>query len=276
MASTIAGFLGKIDKLLSDLSAIKPQPTAQIGALSTLRSQAQALEHVLAAVATANAVPGARPQQDPSNSPEATALVAGIVAYGSKYDATDLDIMADPRTPLRNMPGYAWLAAHNLAVDLETRILTQLPTFTKARVTNILTQVARFSSHPAFVAKVDKAITSNKFWSPNDGFFFEIEDLHSVADIRFFDVAVGGKVIDMLTGAGELIDQKYEAALDPTDATKLKANIRGQLAAMQGAMGTTINGIVIKNFKFHVKSAIDPAVQAVLNTMGVAAHFVQR
>jgi hypothetical protein len=64
--------------------------------------------------------------------------------------------------------------------------------------------------------------------------------------------------------------------LDPTDPTKLKPNIRSQLAAMQGAVGTTINGIVVKNYKFHIRGSIDPAVQTVLTNNGLTAHFIAR
>lgn len=277
MASTIAGFLGKVDKLLGELHAIKPQPTTQIGALTHLRSQAEALEHVLAAVVTANAAPGVKKQQDPSNSPEAQALVAGIVAYGNSYDATDLDILADPRTSLRKHPGYSWLATKGLATDFETRILTQLPTFTKARVANILAQIVRYQGIPEFEAKVVKAISENKFWSPNDGFFFEIEDLTSIANIRYIDVKIAGKEIDVLTGDGILIDQKYEVTMDPKDPTKLKAGILGQLAAMKGAVGTVINGIKVKDFRFHVRGGIaDPQAQAYVAANGLTAHFVAR
>jgi hypothetical protein len=278
MASTIGVFLGKVDKLISDLGALNPPPTAQITALTHLRTQASALERVLAGVQAANAsLPaGGKPQQDPSNSPEAQALVAAIVAYGNAYDATDLDILADPRTPLRKHAGYAWLAAKGLAVDFETRILTQLASFTKARIERILTQIARFQGQPAFEAKVVKAVSSNAFWSPNDGFFFEIEDLASIANIRFFDVPVGGKTIDILTGDGILIDQKYEVAMDPSNPAQLKGGIKGQLQAMQHAVGTVVQGITVKDYRFHIHGSIDAQVKAYLATNGLTAHFVAR
>jgi hypothetical protein len=277
MASTIAGFLGKVDALIANLRTLNPQPTEQITALTRLSTQAHALERVLAAGATANAIPGATQQQDPSNSPEAQALIAGIVGYGDKYDATDLEILADPRTSLRRHPGYAWLSTNGLAVDFETRILTQLPTFTKTRIERILSQIARFHGQAAFDAKVVKAVSSNRFWSPNDGFFFEIEDLASIANIRFLDVAVGGKVIDILTGDGVLIDQKYEVTMDPRDPTKLKANIRGQLDAMRNAVGSTVDGILVRDFRFHVRGGIsDPQVNAYLAANHLTAHFVAR
>jgi hypothetical protein len=277
MASTIAAFVGKVEGLLNALRAVNPPPAAQITALGTLLAKAQALETVLAQVQTANAAPGAKPQQDPSHSSQAQALVAAIVSYGQSYNATDLDVLGDPRTPLRKHPGYAYLSAKGLAVDFETRILTQLPTFTKQRIERILSQIVKFQGQPAFEAKVTKAITTNRFYSPNDGAFFEIEDLATIADIRFFDVAVGGKEIDVLTGDGTLIDQKFEVAMDPADPTKLKKNILGQLTAMQGAVGSIVQGIPVKTFRFHVKGGItDAKVTAYLAANGLTAHFVAR
>jgi hypothetical protein len=276
MASTIAVFVGKVEGLLTSLRAVKPPPTPQITALAGLLAKAQALEHVLAQVETANTT-AVKKQQDPSHSPEAQALVAAIVAYGNSYNATDLDILGDPRTPLRKSPGYAWLSSKGLAVDFETRILTKLPIFTKARVERILSQIARFQGQPAFEAKVVKAVTTNRFWSENDGAFFELEDLVSIANIRLFDVKLGAKTIDVFTGDGVLIDQKTEVAMEPTDPTKLKANILGQLEAMKNAVGTVVDGIPVKDYRFHVKGGIsDPKVQAYLASHGLTAHFIAR
>jgi hypothetical protein len=122
---------------------------------------------------------------------------------------------------------------------------------------------------------VSKAITSNRFWSPNDGFFFEITDLKSIADIKFFDVQVGTREIDVLTGQGFLIDQKYEVKVDKTDPSnpQLDKRLLKQVQEMRAAIGSTINGIKITNFEIHTAQPLSQDAITLLQTLNLDQHF---
>jgi hypothetical protein len=111
--------------------------------------------------------------------------------------------------------------------------------------------------------------------SPNDGFFFEITDLKSIADIRFFDVQVGNREIDVLTGNGVLIDQKFKVELDYTDPSNpiLNQRMMRQVRAMQAAVGSTIEGITITDFRLHVAQPLAPDVVSLLQSNGIDGHF---
>jgi len=272
MASSIADLLPKIDGLSAALHAAGPVPPAQLAALAAIRSSAAALDTLLSA-----RPPGPGPDS-PSNSPQALALVAALEAYGTQYNATDIDILFDANTPVRQTPGYQWLSSQGLAVDFETRILAQPANFPKPRILAILSKIATFQADPRFVAKVQKAISSNRFWSPNMGAFFELADIATLDNIKAFDVAVGGKVIDVLQGDGTLIDQKTQINLDLSNPARpvLSSSVTNQLAAMRAAIGTVIEGITITSCRFHVEGGVNADVQAVLVRDGLEAFFVAR
>lgn len=272
MASAIGDLLPKIDALTAALQAAGPVPPTQLTALGAIRSSAAALDAMLDSRA-----PGPGPDS-PSNSPAASALVAALEAYGAQYSAADIDILFDANTPIRQSPGYQCLSRLGLAVDFETRILAQPANFPKPRIIAILSKIATFEADPRFVAKVQKAIQSNRFWSPNMGAFFELADLATLDNLRFFDVAVGGKVIDVLQGDGTLIDQKTQINLDLRDPARpvLSSSVTNQLTAMRGAIGTVIEGITITSCRFHVEGGVSADVQAVLVRDGLVPFFMAR
>ena len=138
--------------------------------------------------------------------------------------------------------------------------------------------IVRFQGDAKFEAKVKKAVKNNKFWSPNDGFFWEIEDLKSISDIKFFDVVVGSRVIDVLTGSGVLIDQKYTLELDRTDPNNpvIKPGMWGQIQAMQNAVGSKVEGITVIDWEYHPKEAIAPDVRAFLISIGIDMRHFKR
>jgi hypothetical protein len=259
----------KVAKAISDLKKVTPQPpdaAQHIADLKVLWSKGMAVERLVKRNAAAMT-------QTPANAPEIMDLVAALSAYGAQYKASDVDVFSSGGDDLRALPGYAWMQSKGLAEAFEARIVSNVSSFPKSKIKTILDVIPRFAGTAAFEAKVNRAVTTNRFWSPNDGFFWEIEDLHSIADIRFLDVKIGNREIDVLTGAGMLIDQKYAVELDPNDPTKIKAGMAGQVAAMSGAVGTVINGIAVTGWEMHPKLPIEARVRAVLASLGIDAHF---
>jgi len=161
---------------------------------------------------------------------------------------------------LRSHGGYSWLTSQGLSQDFEARIVSKPDKFPRQKIKVILDQIVRFKSTPAFEAKVKRAVSENRFWSPNDGFFFEITDLQSIADIKFFEVKVGDRTIDVLTGSGVLIDQKFSVDVDYSDPSnpQLSKRMLKQVVAMQVAVGSTIQGITITSFELHIAQPLTP------------------
>jgi hypothetical protein len=272
MASKRDRLSKKIGTAVAGLIKKDPQPTNQINDLKDLGAKVKAFEKVAEQHAKMAPV-----QQVSPSAPEITSMISAISAYGGKYNATDIDVLADEASDLRSHSGYAWLVSQGLAQEFEARIVTQQNKFPRDKVKVILDQIARFQGQPAFEAKVKKAVSSNRFWSPNDGFFFEITDLKSIADIRFFDVQVGGRTIDVLTGNGVLIDQKFEVKVDYSDPSnpKLDKRMLKQVQAMQDAVNSsfTFNGIKVIDFKLHVAQPLAPDAINLLQNEGIYSHF---
>jgi hypothetical protein len=235
-----------------------------------LGGKVKAFERVV--VAHANMTP---PQQVSPSAPQIGSMISAIVAYGQQYNATDIDVFADGTNDLRSHSGYAWLVSQGLSQEFEARIVSQPSQFPRGKVKIILDQIDKYQSHPAFVAKVRKAVSSNRFWSPNDGFFFEITDLKSIADIQLFDVSVGGRTIDVLTGNGVLIDQKFNVKVDYTNPShpQLDSRMLRQVQAMQAAVGSSVQGIPITDFKLHVAEPLTPDAISLLQSQGIDSHF---
>ena len=173
---------------------------------------------------------------------------------------------------LRTHVGYTWLSAHGLSDEFEARIISHLADFSPQRILAILSQIARFAGDPRFDAKVRRAVATNRFYSPNTGFFFEIAGLHDLDDIREHDVDVDGRQIDALSGTGLLADFKSEVGLDP-DGVQLEPRLDAQIHAMQNAVGTTINGINITAWRIIYSTPLNNQVQAILANRGIIGHL---
>jgi hypothetical protein len=265
-------------ELLSRIQAamrVPGLPPAQLAALADLQTRARNFRALIVGCAL-------RRQQVPLGMPQVTELIAGLDAYAAVYRADDLDPLSAASGALRSHAGYMWLAAHGLAEQFDARILAHTEHFGIRKVTQILDSIARLGGHPAFLAKVQNAVNTNRFWEPNHGFLFEIGDLDNIADIRLVEIPVGGRVIDSLTGAGELIDQKYMVSLErpaPPPALPgppaLDPRLVQQCTAMQNALGTTISGITITNWYIHYAQPLRAEVLALINAAGWGAHFRQ-
>jgi hypothetical protein len=260
----------KIESTRTKLQAIKPPPATQIADLNALAAHVRRFKSWV----NKYIVPKVTA---PTSAPEITAMVAAIVSYGAKYDARDIDPLSDAGADLRKLPGYAWLQAQGLAETFEARIVAHLESFQVRKIRLILEQIVRFSSNPRFEKKVRRAVNDNSFWSPNHGFFFEIGDLQSLTAVHEFDVKPipGGKPeIDVLTGTGMLIDQKYAIELDPKSATpRLKPNMQAQINAMIAAVGTDVEGIRVVDWKMNHVQPLRPEVKALFTAQGILSHF---
>ena len=222
--------------------------------------------------------------QCPPGAPEISDLLTAIKAYGSIYKATDFDPMAGQAASLRLHGGYTWLAGLGLADQFEARILAQLGDFPPGKIKKILDVMDKYKAHPALEQKVRKAVETNRFWSPNHGSFFEIGDMRSINDVRFMEVNVGGRVIDMLTGAGLLVDQKYLVAEKLVSATpggpatpQLDPRLVAQATAMAGAAsgGQVISGIPVTGWEIHYAQPLTPAIAAMIAARGWTGNFVR-
>jgi hypothetical protein len=244
-------------------------PPDQLAALTDLQTRARAFRNLLIHCSQ-NRV------QVPPGMPQVGNLISGLTAYASTYRADDLDPLSASGAALRGHAGYMWLAAHGLAEQFDARILAHVQDFGLRKVAQILDVIVRLGGHPAFVAKVTNAVDTNRFWSPNNGFFFEIGDLHNIADIRFVEVPVGGRTIDALTGTGQLVDQKYAVSIAPPRPgvpAALDARLVAQCTAMQGAVGTAILGIPITGWAIHYAQPLTAQVRALITAAGWDGHF---
>ncbi|MDZ7963402.1 MAG: DUF4157 domain-containing protein [Nostoc sp. DedSLP03] len=270
MASKRERLSKKIGTAVAKLVNKDPKPANQIKDLKELGGKVKTFEKLVKAYA--NMTP---PQQVSPSEPAIGAMISTMITYGQNYNASDIDVFADGANDLRSHSGYSWLVSKGLSHDFESRIVANLDKFPRDKVRIILDQIVRFQGKSAFEAKVSKAVNANRFWSPNDGFFFEITDLKSIADIKFFDVKVGNKEIDILTGNGVLIDQKFKVEADYTDPSNpiLNKRMMKQVQAMQAAIGSTIEGITITDFKLHVAQPLTSDVVSLLQSNGIDSHF---
>ncbi|MEH2228700.1 MAG: DUF4157 domain-containing protein [Nostoc sp.] len=270
MASKRERLSKKIGTAVAKLVNKDPKPANQIKDLKELGGKVKTFEKLVKAYA--NMTP---PQQVSPSEPAIGSMISTMITYGQNYNASDIDVFADGANDLRSHSGYSWLVSKGLSHDFESRIVANLDKFPRDKVRIILDQIVRFQGKSAFEAKVSKAVSTNRFWSPNDGFFFEITDLKSIADIKFFDVKVGNKEIDILTGNGVLIDQKFKVEADYTDPSNpiLNKRMMKQVQAMQAAIGSTIEGITITDFKLHVAQPLTSDVVSLLQSNGIDSHF---
>jgi hypothetical protein len=86
-------------------------------------------------------------------------------------------------------------------------------------------------------------------------------------------------VIDVLTGDGRLVDQKYTVSLavPPTPGTvpALNARLVAQCTAMQGAVGSTVMGIPVTAWEIHYAQPLTDDVRAAITASGWDANFQQ-
>ena len=214
------------------------------------------------------------------STPEVTALVGAITSYATTYHANDLDALSASGGALRAHAGYAWLAGQGLAEQFDARILAQIENFGVTKIRQILAASSpKWGGNPDFQVKVNKAVTTNRFWSPNDGFFFEIGDLQTIRDVSAVEVPVGGRVIDSLTKSGELIDQKYIVGLQKPARGRapgppaLDPRLVAQCNAMQAAVGTTISSILVTDWSIRYAQPMSQQVQALVAAAGWTRHF---
>ena len=222
-------------------------------------------------------------------------LVAVITAYGSAYEADDFDPLGAKKQALRKRPGYLWLASNGFGEQLEARVIAHIDEFDEAKLLRVLDKVNEFSARADFVAKKLKpALSEGRYFTPNRGAFYEIEDLDKATDVDEFNVEVakrgggGTKVIDVLTKTGTLVDQKLAVELEDPDFAakgilpKLKARMVGQAEAMEDAAAartvTLADGTkrAVTGWEFHHRTALDPEVTRLIAGRGWAANFIHR
>ncbi len=270
MASKRDDLSKKIGMTVAGLVKQEPKPINQINDLKDLGGKVKTFEKLVQTHAKMTP-----PQQVPSSAPEIVAMTSAMSTYAKNYNANDIDVFADDANDLRSHGGYSWLTSQGLSQDFEARIVAKSDQFPREKVKVILDQIVRFKGITAFEAKVKRAVSENRFWSPNVGFFFEITDLKSIADIKLFDVSVGGRTIDVLTGNGVLIDQKFVIDVDYTDPAnpKLSNRMLKQVQAMQAAVGSMIQGIKITDFAMHIAQPLTPDAIKLLQSHGIHSHF---
>lgn len=270
MASKRDRLSKKIGMTIAGLLKQEPKPTNQINELKNLGGKVKAFEKLIQAHGKMKP-----PKQVPSSAPEIKDMINEMISYGKNHNVADIDILAEDANDLRLHGGYSWLTSQGLSQDFEARIVSNPNKFPRAKLKAILDQIVRFKGVSAFDAKVKKAVSENRFWSPNDGFFFEITDLRSIADIKFFEVAVGDRIIDVLTGNGVLIDQKFNVEVDYTDPSnpELSKRMLKQVVAMQTAVGSTIQGIKITGFELRIAQPLTPDAIKLLKKNGIDSYF---
>ena len=273
-------------ELTTHVEVVQAAPADQITRLKDIESKALAFENALATL-----VPG---NQIPTGAAVVVDLVSAITSYGATYEADDFDPLGAKKQALRKHAGYLWLSANGFGEQLEARVIAHVDEFDEARLLRVLDKVHEFSTRTDFVdKKLKPALNEGRYFTPNRGAFYEIEDLDKVTDVDLFNVEVpkrggGKKVIDVLSTAGILIDQKFAVELDDPDyAAKgitpmLKARMVGQAEAMEDAEAaksvTLPDGSKrsVMGWEFHHRTPLDPAVAGLVATRGWNTNFVHR
>ena len=279
----------KVGALLAALtkSGAPPAPPDQIARLKDIQAKALAFENALATLA--------KGAQIPIGDKVVVDLVSAITSYGTTYEADDFDPLGAKKQALRKHPGYLWLAANGFSEPMEARIIAHIDEFDEPRLHRVLDKIHEFSARADFVdKKLKPALTEGRYFTPNRGAFYEIEDLDKVTDVDAFNVKIpkrgggGTKEIDVLSTTGMLMDQKFAVELDDPDyaakgvAPKLKARMVGQAEAMEDAMAaksvTLEDGTKrsVTGWEFHHRTPLDPAVATLIAARGWAKNFVHR
>jgi hypothetical protein len=277
LASDHAGRLSvKIDSTIKGLKKQKPKPEQQITDLEALRKQVKAIERRV----RLSRQPGQQQGTDIDSTrypiPDQVAqLSQGLERYSATYGVNDIDVLG--QNALRAHAAYAWIVDRGMETDFVARIVNHPERFPVSLITTIFDQIVRFHGDPVFEGKVRRAVSTNRWWSGNEPFFFEIAGLRSIADVRHQEVAVGDNNIDVLTGAGRLIDHKLEVRADHNayGVAVLNQRLLDQVAAMRGAVGTAIFGITVTGWEIQHARPLSPLAREAVRNAGLAAHFVQ-
>ncbi|MGX1951501.1 hypothetical protein ACWIGY_14555, partial [Streptomyces anulatus] len=253
--------------LLQKINSAKTSPgidAQQLSDLNTIETKAIRFQSVIDGHKAAKT-------QCPSNDPSIIDLLSEIQSYSRKYGTSDIDPLEAARGTLRTHPGYRHLQQLNLAEAFEARILANIDDFETRKIEHILDVIARLSPLPRFEqAKIERAIETNRFWSPNHGTFFEIGDLHAIPDVKHVDVQVGGRIIDTLTARGILIDQKYQVNLKNG---VLDPRLTRQCQAMAAAVGSTVEGIRVTGWEIHYAIPLTQAVITEIASLNWSSNF---